>query len=1052
MKPSRPWSGLRPGLALVVTIAMVALLTLLVVAFLGLSMSNRKRADADGGGREASSLAATAEAVIVADLLEEMRAGSAATSNTPDGGRLFDVTDAKAMVPARVLRADRLANSDSFATLLKQSAGGKAFDGKNGSARASKISTTAPTPDKRRIAASRWSAPRFFAADEKLDDAETPDWIYLSRNGSHPAEFNAALKTPLAAGGTAEPAYVLGRYAYQIYSTGGLLDANVAGHGSGALPADVATKGSLVWADLSAITGAGAGISALPDWRHPSGWADARIDLVENWGQPRGWMESFRKTGKSDGLFLGRRDLLGFQEAFPDRLPAAALPFFTHLTREPNQPSWSPTKNATGADYAYLDRRDNPKAANRRILGVRATGGFERYTDLEEGTVSAKTGEPLVKRRFPLRWIEWFRDPSANEAKIAQHFGLKRDSDGYRWQYTELSPSNAVKTLEDIAKAGGREPNFFELIHAGILSGSLAAGTGGSTTLFNNPNIDAVFAAQVLRIGACIIDQYDIDDDPTVIAAVPGADPFGPSGLVDIAGVENLPYIDIIGQQHIRRRELPGHPAFPHVSCYYQLQLWNPHRDALKMKEGKFRVIGEGEPYVRIGWWPSGFSTPPVYWEEGEAFVANEQSCFMEFSVPLKNATFPRFEKPVHLLGKHLTTWSPDNVLPGGSSSPKFAGIYLGKVKCGEDNPGSTSRHANCGAIQGHLKFDKPVTLKLQKQVEGKWVTYQTIPAIEEHHGNVPWEASVDDAAYNGTETLRICYARPDPRTIRFGMSSTGSGTSPKVISKSVDPNLNQAEIWDNKAATGGGLTGTKGAVSHLAFNDGTGWSYTNRDGIRRPADPARNLPVTTGNPYAYGDARPHVLNRPFRSVAEMGHAFRDEPWKSLDFHKDSSADSGLLDLFTVSEASERAGVLNPNLASADVLAAVLSGMELDPVTNATLTAAQAKTLAKSIRTSVTANPLRHPGEIVDRVKTVGGPLGKKERELESLARGLSDVSSTRTWTVMIDLVAQSGRLVPGAAALDEFAIRGEKRYWIHLVIDRFTGKTIARQIEPIFE
>jgi hypothetical protein len=1036
----------------VVTIAMVVLLTLLVIAFLSLSLSNRLRADADNGGREAGALADTAEAVIVADLLEEMRAGSAATTATPDGGRLFDVTDPKGMVPARVLRADRLATTDAFTPLLKQSAAAKPFDGKTGSTRASGISTTAPTPDGRRVAASRWLAPRFFTPGETLDDAEVPDWIYHSRDGSHPAKFDASLKAPLAPDGQPAPAYVVGRYAYQIYSTGGLLDANIAGHGSGAPAGDAATKGSLVWVDLTALTGTGSAIAGLPDWRHPSGWTDARVELVENWGNPRGWRQTFRGSGKSDGLFLGRRDLIAFQQAFPDRLPAAALPHFTHLTLELNQPSWSPARNSTGADYAYLTRRDNPKAPNRRILGVRATGSFERYTDLEEGTVTAREGEPLVHRRFPLRWIEWFRDPAAHEALITRHFGLKRDADGYRWNYTELTTSQAIKTLDEIATSGGREPNFFELLHAGILSGSLAAGTGGSTTFFNSPNIDASTAAQVLRIGACVIDQYDEDDDPTVIAAVPGADPFGPSGLVDIAGVENLPYIDVIGQQHIRRRDLAGSPEFPNIACYYQLQLWNPHRDALKMKEGKFRVIGEGEPYVRIGWWPAGWQTPPVYWEEGDAFIANEKSCFMEFSVPLKNTSSTRFEKPVHLLGKHLSTWSPDNVLPGGSSAPKFAGIYLGKVKCGEDNPGSTTRHPNCGEIQGHLKFDRPMTLKLQKQVDGIWVTYQTIPAIEEHHGNIPWPAAVDDAAFNGVEQLRITYARSDPRTIRFGMSSSGSGTSPKVVSKTVDPALNQAEIWDNKAATGGGLGGTKGNAAQLAFNDGTGWSYTHRDGVRRLADPARNLPVTAGNPYAYGEARPHVLNRPFRSVAEMGHAFRDEPWKSLDFHKDTSPDSGLLDLFTLSESAERAGVLNPNTASAEVLAAALSGMELDPVTGTTLTTAQARTLAKAIRASLAANPLRHPGEIVERVKTVGSVLGKRERELESLARGLADISSTRTWTLMIDLVAQSGRLIPKADGLDDFAIRGEKRYWVHLVIDRFTGKTLARQIEPVFE
>ena len=114
MKRHRPSPALLPGLALVVTIAMVVLLTLLVIAFLSLSLSNRKRADADSGGREAGALADTAEAVIVADLLEEMRAGSVATTATPDGGRLFDVTDPKGMVPVRVLRADRLATLDAY--------------------------------------------------------------------------------------------------------------------------------------------------------------------------------------------------------------------------------------------------------------------------------------------------------------------------------------------------------------------------------------------------------------------------------------------------------------------------------------------------------------------------------------------------------------------------------------------------------------------------------------------------------------------------------------------------------------------------------------------------------------------------------------------------------------------------------------------------------------------------------------------------------------------------------------------------------------------------
>ena len=44
------------------------------------------------------------------------------------------------------------------------------------------------------------------------------------------------------------------------------------------------------------------------------------------------------------------------------------------------------------------------------------------------------------------------------------------------------------------------------------------------------------------------------------------------------------------------------------------------------------------------------------------------------------------------------------------------------------------------------------------------------------------------------------------------------------------------------------------------------------------------------------------MLNRPFRNVGELGYAFRDLPWKTLDFFSDKSADAGLLDIFTIND------------------------------------------------------------------------------------------------------------------------------------------------------
>ena len=52
----------------------------------------------------------------------------------------------------------------------------------------------------------------------------------------------------------------------------------------------------------------------------------------------------------------------------------------------------------------------------------------------------------------------------------------------------------------------------------------------------------------------------------------------------------------------------------------------------------------------------------------------------------------------------------------------------------------------------------------------------------------------------------------------------------------------------------------------------------------------------------------------------------------------------------------------------------------------------------------------------------------------------------------MIDVVAQTGRMTPNAKTLNDFVVEGEKRYWLHVAIDRFTGQVIAQQLEPVYE
>jgi hypothetical protein len=75
----------------------------------------------------------------------------------------------------------------------------------------------------------------------------------------------------------------------------------------------------------------------------------------------------------------------------------------------------------------------------------------------------------------------------------------------------------------------------------------------------------------------------------------------------------------------------------------------------------------------------------------------------------------------------------------------------------------------------------------------------------------------------------------------------------------------------------------------------------------------------------------------------------------------------------------------------------------------------------------------------------------KTEREL--IARALGEIDQTRTWNLLIDLVAQTGHFKPNAASLpNDFVVEGEQHYWVNIAIDRFTGQVIDKQVEVVKE
>ena len=213
--------------------------------------------------------------------------------------------------------------------------------------------------------------------------------------------------------------------------------------------------------------------------------------------------------------------------------------------------------------------------------------------------------------------------------------------------------------------------------------------------------------------------------------------------------------------------------------------------------------------------------------------------------------------------------------------------------------------------------------------------------------------------------------------------------------------------------------------------------SYADNDGIMRPADAAYPDPTKTGTtgsstPFytTPRDYQPIMLNRPFRSVGELGYAFRDLPWKSLDLFTEKSADAGLLDVFSINdETSMVAGRVSLNTQQVVALKAILSGSifdELDSANNIATNGAgdtTAETISKRIPTESLASPFQNKSEVFTRAGLAATilplPTTSQDNQTvktrrEVVSRALSSAFATRTWNLMIDVIAQSGRYPPG--------------------------------------
>ena len=268
--------------------------------------------------------------------------------------------------------------------------------------------------------------------------------------------------------------------------------------------------------------------------------------------------------------------------------------------------------------------------------------------------------------------------------------------------------------------------------------------------------------------------------------------------------------------------------------------------------------------------------------------------------------------------------------------------------------------------------------------------------------------------------------------------------------------------ILPNSASTGEILSIVASLIDQRDTNSDTTWIEFGGPGPAQKAYGVDINPVVDPSPSPSPAPRPAnvvVLNRAFRNVGELGYAYRNAS-TSLDFHSSGSSDAPLLDLFTYNTAAQRSGAISLNTRNPYVLASLIKGAITIESSAATVSNANATAAANSIVTATIDQPALGRQDVARLASFVtNAAFTTSEETRESIARSLAEVGQTRTWGLMIDVIAQAGRYPPNAASgpnnanpLANFVVEGEKRYWLHIAIDRFTGQVIDQQLEAVYE
>lgn len=1036
----------RRGVALVITLSLLVLVTFAAVAFFSRATANRRIEATRTNQLLASSLARSAEAYILSQFFQEIENNSDKLGTAPQ--IIYKPKTAAAMVP-EPKGTSAINNFDEFPSLVRQSVPGA-------DPNASGDNTAQPAANGVVVKPEVWNAPRLHTGSG-FTSGQTPNWIYIQRDGTL---SNSA--TP----------NTVGRFAYNVYEVGGLLDANVAGHPGLTGNSLQEIKFSTAGADLTALGVGQSAITNLVQYR-TNNFSGSYLELVRN-ATLSGFLSSSVMVGGSNVVFnrfSTRQDLIRYVKQKNSGLEPA-LPYLTHFSRHSTSPSWHPT-TPPGSTINYAGQANNNASPNRFLPNVRVQTGFTRA----DGT-QAKPGEPLLKHRFPLSRLAALGPngvnpagktlvngqlTSATPATVQRDFGL-RWSNG-RWDYvghSGISVQDKIKTLAEVA-AEGREPNFFELLKAAILSGSLGK-AADNKTLAGNPTrtLEGDQDLQIIRIGANIIDQFDNNNFPTTINF----------GGVHQHGVEDLPYLfGILNQERWRRDPWtttpsggpPGSTATNYtisVGWIWTPTFWNPHRSVIPPSgqpiQFRSRILGGLIERVQHTGAGNSFGNVASLNQNTPISIPTQEIVFSgaaanNFRDRNRAATSGFASGDIY---SRINWWNPNSGKGGNYCGfvvlTKNQTTITGITTNGTNPPGWFAR-VDVNQVQIGLEYNDGTSWKIYDTLTG----YTNLPITGITTGPIDnWEYGTcafwtlaqndisDDPQFSGKwdpRTTRWAACRGTSRTVNnppnnsiiFTLWNVTSGRAdsyrynkpfnPPILSVNFEPTY--FTRWPN-----GGL------ITQMDVK------FADPDGVVRPNDGYLG-PNLLQNPSIQEFKFP-ILQRRFLSVAELGYTFRDTPWQSLNFFHERSADGGLLDVFCVEEESNLScGKINLNRAPKKVIEAVSRGVPRDPEGTGVV-----PDFSYNFDQFLNDSKLTDKAKIVNFVSSNRNPdsEGLKWRR-EAPVRALADVSEFRTWNFFVDLIVQNGRVAAGSS---NFLPEGQERRWTSLAIDRLTAKILDLQSE----